>query len=223
MDSLTIEARPREERGRHVHALRRHGRIPVVVYGHRQESLPLATDERSLDRIWHRAGRTHLIDLVIDGQRPRKVLIRDLQRHPRTGRLLHADFFAVNLLEKLTADIPLVVVGDAPAVTDTKVGQLLQTVNSIRVECLPSDLPPQFTVDVSSLVEVDQSITLRQVVLPEGVTLVHGDLDEVVVKVAPLRVREELPEEAAAGEEAAEGAPAEEAAPAAGEEAPGTE
>ena len=63
----------------------------------------------------------------------------------------------------------------------------------------------------------------RQVVLPEGVTLVHGDLDEVVVKVAPLRVREELPEEAAAAEEAAEGAPAEEAAPAAGEEAPGTE
>src|SRR4029077_9211096 len=119
-----------------------------------------------LERLWQRAGRSHLVDLAIDGQAARKVLIRELQTSPRTGRLLHADFFAVNLAEKIAVDIPLVVVGESPAVTDTKVGQLLQTVNTIKVECLPGDIPAQLTVDISGLTEVDAHITLGEVELP---------------------------------------------------------
>lgn len=202
MDSLALSARPRTETGRHARAMRRSGLVPAVVYGHRQESLPISADARSLERLWHRAGRSHLVDLAVEGLPTRKVLIRELQTSPRTGRLLHADFFAVNLAEKLVVDIPLVVVGEAPAVTDTKVGQLLQTVNSIKLECLPADIPAQLTVDVSGLTEVDAHITLGEIELPKGVTLVNADLDETVVKISPLRVREEEEPAAAAEGEA---------------------
>jgi len=215
MDSLSLSARPRTETGRHARALRRSGLVPAVVYGHHQESLPISADARTLERLWHRAGRSHLVDLAVDGLPTRKVLIRELQTSPRTGRLLHADFFAVNLLEKLVVDIPLVVVGEAPAVTDTKVGQLLQTVNSVKLECLPGDIPAQLTVDVSGLTEVDAHITLGEIELPKGVTLVSADLDETVVKISPLRVREEEEEPAAAAEGEAEAVPEEGGEPAA--------
>ena len=206
MDSLSLSARPRTETGRHARALRRSGLVPAVVYGHHQESLPISADARTLERLWHRAGRSHLVDLAVDGLPTRKVLIRELQTSPRTGRLLHADFFAVN---------PLVVVGEAPAVTDTKVGQLLQTVNSVKLECLPGDIPAQLTVDVSGLTEVDAHITLGEIELPKGVTLVSADLDETVVKISPLRVREEEEEPAAAAEGEAEAVPEEGGEPAA--------
>jgi large subunit ribosomal protein L25 len=221
MDSLALSARPRTETGRHVRALRRAGHVPAVVYGHRQDSLPITADLRSVERLWRRAGRSHLIDLTVEGQPSRKVLIREMQISPRTGRVVHADFLAVNLREKLQVDVPLMVVGESPAVTDTKVGQLLQTVNSIRVECLPGDIPAQLTVDISGLLEVDAHITLGEIELPKGVTLVNADPDETVVKISPLRVREE--EEEAAPAEVPEGEA--EAAPAEGEaaEAPAAE
>ena len=201
MDSLALSARPRTETGRRVHALRRAGRVPAVVYGHRQDSLPITAELRAVERLWRRAGRSHLIDLDIEGQPSRKVLIREMQISPRTGRVLHADFLAVNLLEKLMVDVPLVVVGESPAVTESKVGQLLQIVNSIKVECLPGDIPAQLTVDVSGLLEVDAHITLGEVELPKGVTLVSTELEETVVKISALRVREE--EEVAAPAEGA--------------------
>ncbi len=206
--SMSLSARPRDTTGRHVHALRRAGQVPAVVYGHRQAAVSIQADEKEIDRIWQRAGRTHLVDLSVEGQPLRRCLIRDFQRNPRNGRPLHADFFAVNLLEKLTAEVPLVLAGESPAVTELKIGQILQTLNTVKVECLPTDLPPQIAVDVSGLGAVDDSITVGDLSLPDGVTLVSAEDSEVVVKVAPLRVRED---EAAAAPEAAEAAPAEEA------------
>jgi large subunit ribosomal protein L25 len=206
--SMSLTARPREVTGRHVHALRRSGQVPAVVYGHRQTAISIQADAKEIDRIWQRAGRTHLVDLSVEGQPMRRVLIRELQRNPRNGRPLHADFFAVNLLEKLTAEVPLVLVGDSPAVTDLKLGSLLQTMNMVKVECLPTDLPPQITVDVSGLGAVEDSVTVGDLILPDGVTLVSAEASEVVVKVAPLRVREEAEE---AAPEAGEAEPAGEA------------
>jgi large subunit ribosomal protein L25 len=204
---LSLAASQRTLLHKHVHALRRRGEVPAVLYGHNVKPQPLVTDARTLEKVWRRAGRTHLVDLTVDGARARKVQIRELQVDPRTARLLHADFFAVNLREKLTVDIPIVPVGDAPAVTELKVGVLQQTLTSIKVECLPGDIPAQLTVDVTALRDIDDGVHLRDVPLPEGVALTHGaDPDELVVKVAPLRVLAEVEAEAPA-------APAEEAAP----------
>jgi large subunit ribosomal protein L25 len=210
---LSLTVRPREATGRHVHALRRAGQVPATVYGHRQPAISVQADAREIDRIWQRAGRTHLVDLRLEGQPVRRVLIREFQRNPRTGAPMHADFFAVNLLEKLTAEVPIVLTGESPAVSDLKVGQLLQTLSTIKVECLPTDLPPQIHVDVSGLGAVDDSVTVGDLEVPKGVALVGVEPSEVVVKVAALRVREEIEEapaeaeapQAGAGPEAAAG------------------
>lgn len=189
MAELELSARTRVERGRHVRAQRRRGQVPAVLYGRNQPAQAISTDAAALARVLERAGRTHLIELAIDDQGPRKVLLRDYQIDPRTARPLHADFFAVNLRERLTVDIPLVPVGDPPAVSQLRIGLLQQVLSTLRVEALPGDLPPQLTVDVSGLVEVDQAVRVRDVELPRGMTLAgHVDPDEVVVKIAQLRV-----------------------------------
>jgi large subunit ribosomal protein L25 len=212
MDSISLSARPRSETGRHVHALRREGAVPAILYGHKISPVSLALDAKELERVWHRAGRTHLVDVKVAGQKAHKALIKDLQFHPRSGHALHVDLFAVNLREKITADVPVIVVGESPAVHD-KLGQVQQVVSSLRVESLPADIPAQITVDVSGLKEVDESILLGQIELPKGVTLVHHDPEEVLVKIAQVRVREEVEVEAPAAEAEAG------AAAAAGEEA----
>jgi large subunit ribosomal protein L25 len=219
---LSLRASQRSELHKHVHALRRRGEVPAVLYGHNVEPLALSTEAKALEKVWHRAGRTHLVDLTVDGGRARKVQIRELQVDPRSARLLHADFFAVNLREKLTVDIPIVPLGDSPAVTEQKIGVLQQVMSTVKVECLPGDIPGQLTVDVSGLTEIDQGLHLRDISLPQGVTWAHGvEPDELVVKIAALRVQVEEEEEAAA---AAEEAPAEgEAAAAQPAEAAATE
>ena len=188
MATIELQVTTREERGHHNHPLRREGQVPAVLYGHNVEPRAVSAEAKLLSRVWMRAGRTKLIDLVVDGARAQKVLVRELQVNPRNGRPIHADFFAVNLREKLTADVPLVITGESPAVVDSKVGTLQQLLNTLRIECLPSDLPSQFSVDVSGLAEIDSGIYVRDIQLPSGVTLVHIDPDELVVKVAALRV-----------------------------------
>ena len=188
MADLTLTAHTRSERGRHVQAMRRLGQVPAVLYGRDLPSQAICADTGALVRVWQRAGRTHLIDLSIDGGGPRKVLFHDLQIDPRTARPLHADFFAVNLRERLEVDVPVRTVGDAPAVTQLKVGSLQQVLVTLRIEALPGNLPDHLTVDVTGLAEVDAAVRVRDVVLPEGVSLAsHVDPDEVVVKIAALR------------------------------------
>lgn len=185
--SLSISARPRTARGRHLGALRREGIVPAVVYGPQQQATAIQADERDLQRLYQRAGRSTLIDLAIEGDRPRKVLIRDFQVHPRSGRPLHADFFAVNLAEKTQAEIPVLVSGESPAVA-AKLGLVLQALSVLRVEALPADLPGHLSADVSVLTAADSTITAGDIELPAGVTLLT-DPGDVVAKISGRRVR----------------------------------
>lgn len=196
-----------------------------MVYGHNQRSLPLETDARALERLWHHAGKTTLFDLEIEGGPKRKVMIREIQFSPRTGALLHADFFAPNLRHKTVADVPVVLVGEAPA-AELKLGLLLQVATTLKVEALPADLPSQLHADVSGLEVLDSHIVASDVEMPPKVTLL-SDPGEVIAKIAGRRGKGmELPEEEAAAaaeaaegaEEAAEGEPAEAAPPAGTEE-----
>lgn len=204
MATIELQATSREARGNHNRALRRTGKVPAVLYGHNVDPWPIEAEARVLRRVWMHAGRTQLVDLKVDGGRAQKVLVREMQVDPRTGNPIHADFFAVNLREKLTADVPVVIVGESPAVVDAKIGTLQQLITSLRIECLPSDLPSQFNVDVSGLMEIDAGVHVRDIVLPEGVALVHIDVDELVVKVSALRLVTEEEVEAAEAAEAAE-------------------
>ncbi|MGA8015800.1 MAG: 50S ribosomal protein L25 [Candidatus Dormiibacterota bacterium] len=201
MADLTLAARARSERGRHAGALRRAGQVPAVLYGQSLEPQAIVTEAGALIRVWQRAGRTHLVDLSVEGKAARKVLIREFQIDPRSARPLHVDFQAVNLRERMIVEVPVVTVGDPPAVSQLKIGILQQVIAALRVEALPAGLPSHLQVDVSGLSEIDQAVRVRDVVLPPGVTLPgHVDPEEVVAKIAALRVAVE--EEVAAPEAA---------------------
>ena len=113
-NTLTIESRV--SRRKQNRGLRHEGKIPAVIYGHRVDPLTVALPRREFERAFHKVGKTQLLDLVVDGEQPRKVLVREVQYNPRAGNVLHVDFYQVNLKEKIGADVPVVVVGEAPAV-----------------------------------------------------------------------------------------------------------
>ncbi len=185
---ISLAAQPRTIRGGRLSGLRRKGQVPGIIYGHGRSPQMVLTSARELEQVWHQAGSSKLVEVSVGDHRAIPVLLRDLQRDPRYNHLVHVDMFAVDVHEKVTVDVPLLLVGEAPAVSDLKIGQLLQTVSSLRVECLPRDLPANIPVDISGLVAVDDAVPVSALKLPAGVTLLHTDPEELVVKVAALRV-----------------------------------
>ena len=207
-ESSVLSIQPRTELRKRSRLLRRAGSIPAVIYGHRVDPVSVSVPRREFERAFHRSGKTQLMDLQMDGEdKPRKVLVRTVTYNPRGGDPLHIDFYQVNLKEKINADVPIVVVGESPAV-QRRDGELAQNLHSLRVHCLPADIPEHIEVDVSKLENVDDSIRISELVIPDEIEVV-SDPDDVVIKVAAPRVAE--PEPAAEGE-AAEGAEGEAAA-----------
>lgn len=225
MPDLELQVLPREVLGKKVKALRRQGVTPANIYGHGIESRAVQADTSTVAHLLRTAGRNAIISLQVQGEdASRSVMVRAAQRDPVTDRLLHVDFYQVSLTEKMRAEVRVVLVGTAPAVTELG-GVLLQGLDSVTVEALPGDIPPQFEVDVSRLEQFDDSIHVKDLVLGPSVTLLT-DLEPVIAKVAAPRLAAELEAEAEAAaaeaEEAAAAVAEEEAAEAveAAEEAP---
>jgi large subunit ribosomal protein L25 len=217
MPDLEIRVEPRTVLGKKVKTLRRNGITPANVYGHRVESQAVQVETPAVVQLLRSGARNVIINLHLQGERkPRPVMVRGVQRDPPTGRLLHVDFYQVSLEEKMRAEVPLVLVGEAPAVS-TQGGILLHSMDSVTVEALPADIPPHIEVDVSGLAEIDAGLFVRD--LPVGASVqVLSDPDLVVAKIAAPRLAaevEELPEEEeeVAAEEAAEAEEEREAPP----------
>jgi len=224
MPDLELQVLPREVLGKKVKVLRRQGMTPANIYGHGVESRAVQAETSLLVHLLRTAGRNAIISLHVEGEgAPRPVMVRAAQRQPVTDRLLHIDFYQVSLTEKMRAEVPVVLVGTAPAVTELG-GVLLQGLDSVSVEALPGDIPAHLEVDVSGLEQFDDSIHVKDLVLGPNVTLLT-DLEPVIAKVAAPRLAAELEAEAEAAaaeaEEAvvAEAVEAEEAAEEAPEEA----
>src|ERR687885_14095 len=190
---MQLTANRRDVTGKAARRLRHQGRLPAVVYGHRTVASSIELDARDFERVFARTGRTQLIDLVVDGGRPHKVLVKEVQVSPRRNTTVHVDFHQVSLREKLQVDVPVVVVGEAEPV---RMGDadVLQVLHNVRVECLPNDIPEAVEVDVSGLDHVDAGVRVAELELPREVTAVT-DPEELVVKLAARRVAAE--EEAA--------------------------
>jgi large subunit ribosomal protein L25 len=204
MADIELSVKPRRVLGKKVAALRRQGVTPANVYGRNLESKAVEVETVVLTHLLRSAGRNVIIDLRIEGEdSPRPVMLRAVQREPATSRLLHVDFFQVSLTQKMRAEVPLILVGEAPAVAEFG-GILLQSVDNITVEALPGDIPAHVEVDVSMLARLDDAVHVRE--LPIDTTKVHvmTDLDQVVAKVAAPRVVAAEEEEAVAAEAAAE-------------------
>ena len=207
-DRPALAAERRTVTGKAVARLRKEGRLPAVVYGHGTESEPVTVDAHDFDLLRRRTGASTLVDLKVEGGTARPVLVHGIQYHPVTRRPLHVDLFAVRMTEELVVEVQLVGTGLAPA-TETG-GTLMHPTSSVRVRALPANLPDTLTYDLSSLTDYDATITIADLVAPEGVTI-QGDPTEVIARVLAPRVEEEVVAEG----EAAEGEAAEAAAEAA--------
>lgn len=218
MDRIQLKAEPRTVLGKKVRALRQQGVVPANVYGH-ADSVAVQLPVKESEHVLARAGKTQLISLELDGSDPTTVLVKDFQRHPIRGSLLHIDFYRVAMTQRMRVDVPLQFMGDAPAIK-THNASLLTAASTVSVESLPADFPETIEVDVSGLSELDSAVYVRDLQTPSGVTIL-ADPDELLVKVLPPRVEVEVEEEAAAegeGEPTAEAADSEEGAAATTEE-----
>lgn len=181
MEEVVLKAAPRSALGHKCKALRREGITPVHVFGHGIESLALQCDTAELRRALARAGKTTLISLKIDKSKtPRKVLLRGLQR--RSGDLLHVDLYQVKLTERVAVEVPITLVGEAPAVKSHD-AMVLQDLSSVTVECLPTEIPETIEVDLSTLEELGQAILVKDITLGEGIAAIT-DPEQMIVKAS---------------------------------------
>lgn len=194
-----LAAQKREVLGRKVKKLRKEGLIPAHVYGKGVKSVHLCVEGKTFLSVFKETGETGLVDLVVGREKPRVVLISQTQRHPLTGETLHVDFHQVTLTEKVTAEIPVEIVGESPAVNEKR-GVLLTILDAVEVEALPTDLPERIKIDASGLKEVGDAVKVGEAKVGDKVKIL-ADAEEILIKIGPL-VTKEAEEEIKAEEEA---------------------
>ncbi len=159
--------------------------LPAVIYGRGIESKSVMADYNAFHKAIKAAGESTLLDLEIEGDGTVKALIKDWQVDPISNRYTHVDFYQVNLKEKLKTEIALNFVGESPAVKEQG-GSLIKTLDSVLVECLPTDLVHAIDVDVTMLRTFDDMITVKDLKIPEGIHVLENP-DETIAKVeAPM-------------------------------------
>lgn len=191
MSELVLEADRRELTGRKVGQLRRQGLVPVVVYGNVKQPVNLQVDNKLLERVLHAGGDTRLVEVNVNGGGKHNVLVKDVQREPVGHRLLHADFYAVNMAEKQHVAVPLVATGKPAGMTAGLM--VLKLHEAIHIEALPADIPGEIEIDIS-LLTLERPITIADLPQVKGVTFVD-DAEEVLFNLQT--TREEVAEEAA--------------------------
>jgi len=215
MDKIELKVAKREILGKKVKHLRRQGITPVHLFGHGIESLALQCETGELERVLAQAGHTGLVSLKLDKEKkPRTVVVREFDRDWRRGRLLHVDFYQVKMEEKIRLEVPIVLVGEAPALK-SKDNMLEHELEALTIECLPAKIPAGVEVDISSFTEPGQAIRVKDIALDKDV-IVLNDPELVVVKISfrPVeKVEEELVEVVEEVAEAVEEAEAPEGAP----------
>ncbi len=184
MSTATLSATLRSESGKGAaRALRRAGSVPAVIYGHKREPMSLAVPTRELERLLERvSAETTVVELSIDGKVSR-TLIREIQKHPFKKQLVHVDFQELVAGEMITVNIPLVIVGISVGVRSFA-GVLDQTLRELEVSVDPSSIPNHIDIDVSAL-NIGDSIHVRDLTLPAGVTVLTDPDASVVVVAAP--------------------------------------
>ena len=206
-----LTAQKRELTGHKVKKLRREGILPANLFGKKIKSQSLQVNFKEFLKVFGKTGETSLIDLAINDQETRPVLVGNVQIEPVSNQPLHVDFHQVNLEEKVTVAVPIHLVGEAPAVVQDE-GVLVQPLAEVEVEALPTDLPDHLEADISSLDKVEAALRVADLKVPKGV-VIQADKEEVVAIINPRAKEEEgapVAEEAAVaeGEKGAEEAPA---------------
>ena len=215
METLEIQAALREKtRKRDAKRSLQRGKIPAVLYGPKTPSVTLEFDKREFSTRIAGLEGSHLVRLksTSSALTDKVALVKDMQFHPISGEVIHADLYEVDLTARITVRVPLHFIGKAVGVVR---GGILQPIlREIEVECLPLDIPQYFDVDVGAL-DIGDSVHIEELTMPEGVTAV-AESNLPLVAVVPPTV-EEAPA-AAAAEAPVEGAEATPVAPEPAEE-----
>lgn len=197
MEKLTIQATPRAT-GRHSNRESREaGNVPAVVYGKGQEALAVSTDRKLLGIALHKAGGRP-IEMTIEDGPTLHVLAREVQRHQTKHSILHVDFLAVSMTEKVRVNVPVMAEGHPPAVGTSGDLVLVRSLDAVEVECLPGDIPEHIMADMSTLLTVHDEIRVKELKALANVKVLN-DPEQVVFAITMSR--------AAAVEEALEEAP----------------
>lgn len=172
--------------------LRRNGIVPANVYGKGISSYAVAVNADEFSKVYQKAGETVLVDLTLD-KKSTPVLISNVQIHPLTEETIHVDFRQVDLKTKITASVPVVLVGESPAAKRGD-GTLVQQIDEIEIESLPTDIPEHFELDVSTLEEVDSALYIKDLKFDaKKITLVDADLEQIITKVEAPQKEVEVP------------------------------
>ncbi len=191
MEKITLNAKKRDVTGKKMRA-QADKKIPAVVYGNDVKPQNLWIDTAECAKAFDEAGANIIVSLAIDGGKPINVLFYDVQEDPVTDEFMHIDFYAVNMKEEVEAEIPLEFVGESAAVKELG-GTLVKNNDSLVVRALPADLPREITVDLSKLKTFDDRITVEDVNVEKGVTIILDD-DAIIASVLEPRSDEELAE-----------------------------
>jgi large subunit ribosomal protein L25 len=195
MEEIVLHAKKRDKIGKRVKALRREGGLPAIIYGGSIDPTPITLDARDASRVLSGVTSSHMIAVDVDGERL-NVLVRERQREPILGSLLHVDFLAVSLTETLRANVMIELVGDAPAVKEFGF-ILVSGVEALEVESLPQNLPERVLVDISKLSEIGDAIYVRDIELASEVEVLTDPEEMVALVTAPAaeEAEEEVEEE----------------------------
>ncbi len=184
--------------------------IPGVIYGSGFENTSLSVNRSEFEKVFAVSGESGLVSLNLDGKEV-PVIIKDLQFDAVKSRVIHVDFFKVNMDKKVNAETTLNFIGEAPAVK-AHGGIVVEHLSQVHVECLPADLVQKIDVDISSLKELGDSIYIKDLIVPKGIEITNEAEEIVVHVVEPKKVVEEAPvvaEAAPAAEGATEAKPEE--------------
>lgn len=181
-DDIIINVQKREVIGKQVKQLRRQGILPGVVYGHKVDSYPVQMDTHSTYMLLRKITPTTLITLDLDGKKT-KVMIRERKFDVVTGDLLHLDFLAVSMTEKMRASVAIELVGEAPVLDEVPGSLLNHMLDNLEIEALPADLPERIQVDISALLSAEDSITVADLNLGDKIEI-HTPAEEVIVSVS---------------------------------------
>jgi large subunit ribosomal protein L25 len=181
MSNLTINATTRTIVGSKAKTLYRIGQVPAVVYGYIEKPAIIQVDVKEFANLYKTAGETHVIDIVIDGGKAVPCLVQDLDINPVTRKLRNIDFKAVNLKVKTTAEVPVILVGEAPVVK-THNGIITLKAEVLEVEALPANIPDHITIDISKMIELDSHILVQDIII-DGKYEFINEGDTLVVSV----------------------------------------
>ena len=188
---LKLKAEVRELSDKSLKEGRNAGKIPGIVYGGKKDNVNLWVDKLVFSKMFSEAGENTVVELEI-GNKKENVLIYDYQIDPLSDEFTHTDFLRVDMNKKIEADVPLVYTGEAPAVKELG-GTLIKSLDSIAVKCLPGNIPSEFEIDLSKIVDFDSYFTVKdlQKNVPEDVEILVNE-EVIIASATPPRSEEEL-------------------------------